>query len=97
MYNGWEKSRMNSQVEQIRKLEYQVEKVSLMQKESEKRVKIKNRHGEFPWWRSGLRIRLGTMRLRVQSLPLLSGLRIRRCHELWYRLQTRLGSGVAVA
>ena len=34
---------------------------------------------------------LGTMRLWVQSLALLSGLRIRRCRELW------LGSGVAVA
>ena len=43
------------------------------------------------------RIRLGTVRLRVQSLASLSGLRIRCCHELWCRLQTRLGSGVAVA
>ena len=42
-------------------------------------------------------IRLGTMRLRVQSLSLLSGLRIQRCHELWYRLQTQLGSVIAVA
>ena len=32
------------------------------------------------------------MRLRVRSLPLLSGLMIRRYCELWYRLQTRLGS-----
>ena len=31
------------------------------------------------------RIRLGTMRLQVQSLALLSGLRIRRCRELWCR------------
>ena len=37
------------------------------------------------------------MRLQVQSLPLLSGLRIWRCRELWCRLQTRLGSHVAVA
>ena len=29
------------------------------------------------------RVRLGTMRLRVRSLALLSGLRIRRCRELW--------------
>ena len=35
----------------------------------------------------------GTMRLQVQSLALLSGLRIQHCRELWYRLQTRLGSG----
>jgi len=31
------------------------------------------------------------MRLQVQSLALLSGLRIRRCRELWCRLQTWLG------
>ena len=37
------------------------------------------------------------MRLQVQSLPLLSGLTIRRCRELWCRLQTQLGSGIAVA
>ena len=43
------------------------------------------------------RIRLGTMRLRVQSLASLSGLRIRHCRELWHRSQMRLGSDVAVA
>ena len=43
------------------------------------------------------RIRLGAMRLRVRSLALLSGLRIRRCHELWCRSHTQLRSGVAVA
>ena len=32
------------------------------------------------------------MRLRVRSLPLLSGLGIWCCSELWCRLQTRLGS-----
>ena len=32
-----------------------------------------------------------------ESLPLLSGLTVRRCRELWCRLQTRLGSRVAVA
>ena len=42
-------------------------------------------------------IRLGTMRLWVRSLALLSGLRIRCCHELWCRSQTRLGFGIAVA
>ena len=31
-------------------------------------------------------IRLGTLRLRVRSLALLSGLGIRRCCELWCRL-----------
>ena len=43
------------------------------------------------------RTRLGTMRLRVRSLGLLNGLRIRCCHELWCGSQTWLGSGVAVA
>ena len=43
------------------------------------------------------RIRLGTMRLQVQSLVLLSGLRMWRCHELWCRPKTSLGSHVAVA
>ena len=33
----------------------------------------------------------------VQSLPLLSGLRIQCCRELWCMSQTRLGSRVAVA
>ena len=35
--------------------------------------------------------------VRVQSLALLNGLRIRHCHELWCRLQTRLRSHVSVA
>ena len=43
------------------------------------------------------RIWLGTTRLHVQSLASLSGLGIRRCHELWCRSQTRLGSGIVVA
>ena len=34
---------------------------------------------------------LVTMRLQVQSLVLLSGSRIQRCHELWCRSQTQLG------
>ena len=42
-------------------------------------------------------IRLGTMGLQVLSLALLSGLRIRHCHELWCRSQTRLRSGIALA
>ena len=37
------------------------------------------------------------MRMWVWSLALLSGLRIRQCHELWCRSQMRLGAGVAVA
>ena len=37
------------------------------------------------------------MRMRVRSLALLSGSRIWHYHELWYRSQTGLGSGVAMA
>ena len=35
--------------------------------------------------------------IAVPSLALLSGLRIQRCCELWFRLQMQLGSRVAVA
>ena len=38
-------------------------------------------------------IRLVTMRMRVRSLALLSGLRIQRFCELWCRWQTQLGYG----
>ena len=34
---------------------------------------------------------------QVQSLALLSGLRIWHCSELWCRSQTQLGSHIAVA
>ena len=40
--------------------------------------------------------RLGSVRKQVQSLALLSGLRILRCGKLWYRVQMRLRSGIAV-
>ena len=39
---------------------------------------------------------LVSSRVQTRSLALLSGLRIQCCHELWYRLQTWLGSPVAV-
>ena len=42
-------------------------------------------------------ILLGTVRLRVRSLALFSGLRIWHCHELWCKLKMRLGFDVAVA
>ena len=57
----------------------------------------RTKRGRVPVPAQQKRIWLGTMRLWVQSLALLSGLRIGRCHELWCRLQTRLGSGIAVA
>jgi len=50
----------------------------------------------FPTVVQWKRIQLGTVRLQVRSLASLSGLRIRYCHELWCRSQTRLGSGVAM-
>ena len=43
------------------------------------------------------RIQLVTVRLRVRSLALLSGLKIRCCCELWCRSQRQLGSHIAVA
>ena len=42
------------------------------------------------------RIQLVTMRLQVQYLTLLSGLRIQRCHDLWCRSQTLLRFYVVV-
>ena len=35
---------------------------------------------------------IGTMRLWVRSLTLLSGLTVQRCRELWFSLQMWLGS-----
>ena len=43
------------------------------------------------------RIQLGTRRLRVWSLALVSGSRVRHCCELWCRSQIWLRSGIAVA
>ena len=42
-------------------------------------------------------IRIVSMRMWVQALASLSGLRIQCCHRLWCRSQMGLGSGVAVA
>ena len=46
----------------------------------------------FPLWLSD-----NKLRMCVRSLASLSGLRIQHCCELWCRLHTQLGSGVAVA
>ena len=46
---------------------------------------------------SGLRTQLGSMRMCVQSLTLLSGLRILRCPKSQWRSWMWLGSGAAVA
>ena len=37
------------------------------------------------------------MRMQVQFLALLSGLRIQACHELWQSYQMQLGSYIVVA
>ena len=42
-------------------------------------------------------IRLVSMRTWIRSLALLRASGVRHCRELWCRLQTQLGSGVAVA
>ena len=42
-------------------------------------------------------IQLGTMKLWVQSLALLSGLKIQHFPELWRRSQTQLRSDISVA
>ena len=57
---------------------------------------LKNQYG-VPVMVQQKQIRLGSMRLQVQSLASLGGLKIQGCCELWCRLQTRLGSRVAVA
>ena len=51
---------------------------------------------EFSLWLSRLQTQLVSMRLWVQSLALLSGLRIPCCPELRFRLQLRSGVAVAV-
>ena len=43
------------------------------------------------------RIQLVCMKMRVRCLAYISGLRVRRCPELWCGLQTQLASQVAVA
>ena len=52
---------------------------------------------EFSLWLSGLWTQLVSVRMWIQSLASLSGLRIWHCCELWDRSQVQLGSGVAVA
>ena len=49
---------------------------------------------EFPLWLKRSQTQLVSMRMQVQSLDSLGGLRIQRCRELWFRSQTRLGSHI---
>ena len=52
---------------------------------------------EFPLWLSELRTRPESIRMWIQFLALLSGLKIWRYHELWCRSQTWLGSREVMA
>ena len=52
---------------------------------------------EFPLWLRGNKPDWYPVRMQVQSLASLSGLRIQPSLELWCRLQMRLGFQVAVA
>ena len=58
---------------------------------------LKRKKQEFLLWLSSWRTQLVSIKMRVGSLALLSGLRIQRCHELWCRSQISLGSHVDVA
>ena len=53
--------------------------------------------GEFPLWLSGLRPSDVSVRMRVRSLALRSGLGIRHCHKLQRWSQRCLGTSVAMA
>ena len=63
-------------------------------KKSKKTIREKN---EVPVMAQQKRISLGTMRMQVRSLALISGSEIWCCHELWCRSQMSLGSAVVVA
>ena len=52
---------------------------------------------EFPLWLSGLRTQQVSMRMQVQSMAALSGLRIWCCCKLRHKSQIQLGSYLAVA
>ena len=75
---------------------HQMTSPPLSQKEEKTEV-IRKEFQEFLLWLSRLRTQLVSMSMRVQSLALLSGLRICCCHKLWCRLQMKLRSRVAVA
>ena len=70
--------------------------MNLREKRNSYNLLIRNKVG-VPVLVQRKQIQLGTMRLWVRSLASLSGLRIRCCCELWCRLQTQLGSSIAVA
>ena len=74
-----------------------VSKGKVIKEEHKYKLGLKMAHIGVPVMAQQKQIQLGTMKLQVQSLALLSGLRIWRCCKPWYRSQTWLGSLVAVA
>ena len=60
-------------------------------------VSFKTNQNGVPIVAQRKQIQLGIMRLYVQFLASLSGLRIQLCRELWYNLQMQLRSDVAMA
>ena len=67
----------------VREKNHAVIFVKAQQDRLDLRGAIKMGMGEFLSWAQRKRIPLATRRFRVRSLALLSGLRIRRCCELW--------------
>ena len=62
------------------------QEIAKRQKKKKKRVLIVAQQVKDP-----------VLRMWVRSLAWLSALRIQHCHEMWCRLQSRLGSQVAMA
>jgi len=60
-------------------------------------VKLKKKILGVPTMAQRKQILLLSMRVQVQSVASLSGLRIQHCHELWCRSPTQLRSYIAVA
>ena len=67
--------------------------------DEDKREKAEEKNNKIgvPVMAQQKRIWLASMRPQVGSLVSLSGVKTQHCRELWYRSQTRLRSGVAVA
>ena len=61
------------------------------------KVSVNKRKEGVPVMAQRKRIHLGTRRLKIRSLALLSELRIPCCLELWYRSQMQIRSDIAMA
>ena len=88
---GWREENLKSLTELLKVSRFGVRRTELIGSS----WKIKTlRSSHCGQWK---RIWLASMRTQVRSLASLSGLRIRRCCDLWYRSKVGLGSHVAVA